>query len=104
MHTDTLQRIVGEWAQQAFPQSTPWTVMNHLTREINELGQVVKAEGIFSGAEAEEMADCFLLLLHLAYKRGVSLHDAALAKFAINQQRQWGQPDAEGVVEHIRES
>lgn len=33
---------------------------------------------------------------------GISLEDEAFKKFAKNKARTWGQPDAHGVVEHIR--
>ena len=57
-----------------------------------------------SPPEGEEVAaDCFLLLLHYAHRRGFSLLNAADRKFTENTLRRWGQPDAEGVVEHERE-
>lgn len=50
-----------------------------------------------------EAADVFLLLLHFSHRSGFSLMDEARRKLEINKRRQWGEPDAEGVVEHVRE-
>ena len=52
--------------------------------------------------DAEEMADVFLLLIHLADGEGVNLLEAGAAKLKKNQARKWGKPDSEGVVEHVR--
>lgn len=53
----------------------------------------------------EQLADCFLLLLdctaHVGY-RVDSLLQFAEAKFSVNLTREWGLPDQNGVVEHIK--
>jgi dATP/dGTP pyrophosphohydrolase len=97
---DEFQREVGEWAESVFTQATPGSIVAHLRREVEELGAATML-GPFED-EMEEAADCLLLLFHLAHKRGYSLKQAALLKFMNNRVRQWGTPDAEGVVEHLR--
>jgi len=52
--------------------------------------------------EAEELADCYLILLHISHKLKVDLHEQSRAKFFANQQRQWKPRDADGVSEHIK--
>jgi NTP pyrophosphatase (non-canonical NTP hydrolase) len=94
------QNRVGMWAESVFTRATPGSIVAHLRREVEELGAATHL-GPWED-EVEEAADCLLLLLHLAHKRGYSLLAAATAKFGENQQRRWGQPDAEGVVEHVR--
>lgn len=51
----------------------------------------------------EEIADVLILLATLAHGVHVDLTRAVQAKFAILQTRQYGKPDAQGIVEHIRE-
>lgn len=103
---DRFQREVGHWAEQTFPKATDTSVCIHLGREVAELrGWCAAAERspVETAEIAAEAADCFLLLLHLAHRCDFSLLDAAHAKMATNRQRTWGEPDAAGVVEHVRE-
>lgn len=92
---DDLQRDVGEWAEETFAMQTSASIVAHLAREVAELAA--------NPLSAEEAADCCLLLMDLAHRCGYSLHEAAQAKLAECKRRQWGKPDAEGVVEHLRE-
>jgi len=90
---DELTFETGKWAETTFPDSTPETIIIHLTREIIELCK--------RPASGEEMADILILLMHLAYKQGVELTSWVRTKFVINQGRTWGKPDPDGVIEHI---
>lgn len=90
---DAFQQMEGTWADETFPTSTPASILAHLRTEVTELSVSL---------EPEEAADCLLLLLHFAHKRGFSLMQEARRKFAINQTRTWGEPNEEGFVEHIR--
>ena len=87
------QDEVGEWGDIVFTKSTPHNIVTHLRREVNELSE---------SHSPEEGADCFLLLLHHAHECGYDLMAEAIKKFQINKGRKWGEPDSEGVVEHIR--
>lgn len=98
---DRFQQEVGRWAETTFPQSTKATIVAHLLREVAELDGAQHLGP--PEAEEEEAADCFLLLLHFAHKRGFSLLDAADRKMVENRLRRWGKADAAGVVEHVRE-
>ncbi len=86
------QAAVGSWADTTFNKSTLETIINHLKREIVELEQ---------SKTPDEAADCFLLLLHFAHKSKFNLFGEARKKHDINMNRKWGEPDREGVVEHI---
>jgi len=103
-----LQRSVGEWANQTFARATDASIVAHLRREVAELDTLARWRterpdiAWNDDNYAEEMADCLLLLLHLAHRNGVNLEEAARRKYAVNRQRHWGEPDAEGVVEHVR--
>ncbi len=102
----TLQEEVGTWGDMTFPLSTPRSVMAHLADEIVELADEIDAftdhpDEPTRAALAEEAADCFLLLMHIAHKCRFDLVAAANAKFEKNRQRSWGEPDARGVVRHL---
>lgn len=127
---DHFQRQVGEWADATFPESTAHTIARHLLREAAELCFATMPEGqkradlgialrgdvrrvgvreIFLKEHADplatptEAADVTLLALHLAHKAGFSLLAVAHTKHEANRARRWGDPDAAGVVEHLRE-
>jgi NTP pyrophosphatase (non-canonical NTP hydrolase) len=93
-----LQTRHGYWQQRAFGDSlTDQGLISHMKREILEIEKATRNEEI-----EEECADLLLLLLGFAHKKGFSLLDASEAKFAKVQKRTWNQPDAEGVIEHVR--
>ena len=89
---NNLQNQLGRWAENKFPSSNNRSITNHLKREVKELKD---------SNEPSEAADCLLLLLHHAHKNGYDLLEEAKKKFEIVKLRRWGEPDAEGVVEHI---
>lgn len=90
---DVLEEI-GAWAHETFPRWSNGGIIEHIRRELTEL-----EEDPMSG---EEMADIVILLCHLAYEHDVNLMDAIKVKHVINQHRTWGEPDAQGVVEHVK--
>lgn len=92
---------VGSWGERTFPQATNTSIVAHLRREVEELAAEVE-RGVSTRDLAYEAADVYLLLLHLAHRGGFDLATFAARKHAINERRAWGQPDAEGVVEHTR--
>lgn len=94
---DKLQEKVGIWGKATFPHSTRNTIIEHLRREVDEL-ELSQS----NRTDAEEVADCMLLLLHLAHRVGFSAETEIRRKFAICQAREWGEPDSQGVVEHVR--
>ena len=87
------QAEVGAWADKVMSQSTNESICKHLIKEAKELAV---------SYQAEEAADCYLILLHFAYKNGFDLLAAAKEKHEVCKRRKWGKPDADGVVEHIR--
>ncbi len=95
---DDCQYEIGVWGDATFPRSTPKSVVAHLRREMQEL--VEETDPV---KRRDECADVLMLICQLAHKEGWSLQSALRDKFAINQRREWGEPDDEGVVSHIRE-
>lgn len=98
------------FSDQAFGPSRSYLgPLNHLRKEIEE---VIAADNLCLGEDPSngslmEFADCLLLLID-AYRlrhRGLppeKLLVAAWNKIQINKRRDWGKPDNNGVIEHIR--
>lgn len=85
-------------------------ISHHLQKESKELTEAIEnyldsPSDSTSKCVQEELADCFLLLLDCTAHIGFSVQSLMLLaseKHEINKKRQWGKPDANGVVEHIK--
>jgi hypothetical protein len=95
---DDWQDEIGAWAAQTFPTSTHASRAAHMKRELKEWRKETDPK-----KRVIEGADILFLLLHDAHMDGTSLLRSLREKFEVNKARQWGEPDAEGVVEHVRE-
>lgn len=94
---------ITEWQAKTFPNATPLSKISHLAKELQELVVDIQAG---NPDRDMEYADCFFLLFGAAAADGMSYHhicNAIEKKFQINRKRAWGKPDADGVVEHVRE-
>lgn len=99
MKLDDVVREIGEWGDKTFCPNGEYrghSIVAHLKKEVKELRADPKC--------MEEIADCFMLLAHLAHQNKESLTIAVMRKFEINKKRKWGEPDEQGVVEHIPEA
>lgn len=96
---ESLISSIAEWQRKTFPHGTPASCMAHLARECGELAHAL-GNGL-ADETAEEAADCLLLLVGIADRSGFDLLQAAEVKLEKNKRRIWGEPDDEGVVEHI---
>lgn len=95
-YSDALEDLIDEiqdWQLKTFPNSTPASKFAHLRREIEELSHDVTSES--------EIADCLFLLIGMAKTQGFDIFRILKNKFDVNRAREWGLPDAEGVVEHV---
>lgn len=90
---DSLAARIREWQERTFPTATPASAAAHLLSEAKELAA--------NPASAEEIADCFHLVVACANLSCVDLPLAVSRKFAVNQAREWGEPNAAGFQEHI---
>ena len=93
---------IAAWQKETFGRATSQSKLFHLVDEIKELH-----EAIITDAEDKrlEFADCFFLLFGSAAADGMTYQDICKAiqeKFEINKARKWGEPDANGVVNHIK--
>ncbi|KAF0199015.1 MAG: hypothetical protein FD170_3943 [Bacteroidetes bacterium] len=115
-----LMKDIASWSDATFGEGQRNTgILHHLKKEVNELIEAVerfqnvsiKLIGYKGSEEAckaafMEYADCFMLLLDSAYHFGLdakTLIAFTKQKLEINKARKWGKPDANGVVEHIKE-
>lgn len=92
---DGLAQEVRAWQRVTFPRATPHSVATHLLKEARELHR--------EPGDAEEIADLFMLVVGAAGASGVDLAAAVRRKLEENKGRTWGEPDADGVVEHVRD-
>lgn|SRR3989338_1430190 len=101
MNKEQFEQIT-EWQDQTFPESTSLSRAKHLQKEVQELIDDLESDHI--GAELE-FADCFILLFGAAKKYGFNYEwicEIIQRKFEVNQSRKWGIPDADGVVNHLK--
>lgn len=99
------QAKVGDWGQKTFPKSTPLTIADHLLDEVIELREAVISDGYDSETIVQELADVFLLTLHLAHRVGADLETFALAKFEVNKRRKWQtEINERGYFSHVEPS
>lgn len=90
-------RICGAWANATFAPDGGYrgqSIVAHLAKEVIELAE--------NPHDMVELADCALLLFHLAHQNDGNLQAAIAQKLEINKRRKWDKPDANGVVEHVR--
>lgn len=98
---DLVESIV-EWQNKTFPNATPFSKIEHLKEEIDELKQAIAEK---NPNRDLEYADCLMLLFGCAYADGLTYKDivqSLFEKLEINKLRNWGKPDKNGVVKHIK--
>ena len=97
---EQLFQVHAEFSDKTFgKQRSPIGPINHLKREVQELYTTPQ--------DWEEYADCLLLLMDAFRRSGgnaMDLLEAAFKKLEKNKTRTWGEPDSDGVVEHIKSS
>lgn len=96
-----LIREINTWQSKVFTQATAQSAAVHLKREADEL--VHDLVNYDYDNAAHEIADVFILLAAVTHLSGIDLEEAVEGKMKINRARKWGKPDAQGVVEHIRD-
>jgi hypothetical protein len=93
-----LQLELHRWADQQFGyERHPRGAIAHLVKEVQELAEAPH--------DALEYVDCLTLLLDAASNAHISIDnllEIAWDKLDENRHREWGEPDEDGVVEHVR--
>lgn len=94
---------VTKWQNETFKASTAMSKIAHLGQEYVELVVAVKMK---DPQRRLEFADAFILLYGAAAADGMTYEDICKAideKMEINRKREWGLPDKNGVINHVRE-
>lgn len=94
---------ISEWQNKTFGHATALSKVEHLKQEVKELRNDLKVN---SSHARLEFADCFILLFGAAASYGYEYEDIQCIiaeKMDINIHRKWGNPDKNGVVNHIKE-
>lgn len=106
---------ITKWQKETFGKATPISKLIHLAGEKPE-GEVKELIAAMNDESHEldhakrravlmEFADCFFLLFGSAAAYGLNyagVVEAIQDKFEINKKRKWGEPDKNGVVNHIK--
>ena len=111
-----LQSEILKWSNDTFNKGEfnpkrGVAISYHLQKESKELTEGL--EEYFSKVQtpqsldkvAEELADVFILAMEAASHLGMDMDDVKSAcrkKLEICKNREWGEPDENGVVEHIK--
>jgi NTP pyrophosphatase (non-canonical NTP hydrolase) len=120
-----LQFDIFDWSNKTFGNGERTiNITRHLKKEIDEL--LVALTSYYMGVHSNsissddgnvllekvhyrvrmELADCFILLMDIAAHAEIDTETIlkdSMEKMKINKNRKWGTPDANGVVEHIKE-
>lgn len=94
---------ISKWQTETFGQATAMSKINHLIEEICELQEDLRENKL---SKTLEFADCFILLFGAAASDGMTYEDICNAieeKMSINRKRKWGNPQENGVVNHIKD-
>lgn len=97
MDNDSLEKVVEEileWQAETFKKATQKSRATHLLREAAEL---YAAPG-----DVKEAADVIFLAIGLINGAGENLLTVLRQKLDVVKQRKYGEPDDEGVSEHIK--
>lgn len=105
MRLQELMIEIEEWAGSTFKDQPLTGKAQHLVKEAEELKAELEND-INSDETKEEIADCFILLVNIATKAGLTannlLYEVEL-KMAKNKARKWGKLNEQGYSEHIKE-
>lgn len=97
-----LQADVTAWTRSVFTTATPFSAMERIRQELDEL-----SEALVSGAPKEavesEVADVAHVLLDLCAMLGVNIDTATRKKLAVNKARNWSEPDENNQRYHVKE-
>jgi NTP pyrophosphatase (non-canonical NTP hydrolase) len=116
MNKQKLMKNIRKWSDfqfnnGIFNEKRSISISYHLQKEVKELTEIL--ELYFNNPSEqnknkilEELADCNMLLddcaSHMKFT-AKDIYKAEINKLEINKKRIWGNPDENGVVEHIKD-
>lgn len=96
MNWNEMQKKQYKWSRETFGESSLESNIDHLRDELIEV--------IETPENIEEWADVMLLYMNALSFAGHTMDDVLEAvhkKYEKNNKREWGKPDARGVVKHL---
>ena len=100
---ERLRRAVVTWADRTFHSITPPKAL-HMQEECLELYDALIDDSVDPAERkrriAKELADIFIIGMHVAHCEDIDLLDAIKTKFEIVKVREWQAPDEHGVIRH----
>jgi len=90
-----LQEEIKTWADQVFPNRTPYSALSKLVME--EIPELLNG-GL---DDPGEWADLLILVLDGADLRGIDVVQAAFDKMEINRHRTWKVNPETGIMHHV---
>ncbi len=112
---DALVRYIGQWADWQFARDGKFrgqSIIAHMRREILELELALVLPGLdprmgetcqARRKVLDEIADIMILASHFFHQMKASPGEVVLSKMRRVTVREWGEPDEEGVIEHVRD-
>lgn len=91
-----LQARIAGWADEVFPDRTAHDAAVKLVLE--EIPEFLRSPN-----DPLEYADLVILILDIAYLRGIDIQDAVLKKMGINENRRWNLDPTTRLMHHIKE-
>lgn len=104
MRLQELMLEIQEWESKTFIGQSIVGKAEHLKKEVSELIDELNND-VSSDETKQELADCFILLVNIASKVGMSAYDLlneVELKLAINKTRNWGKLNEKGFSEHLK--
>lgn len=92
-----LQQRIATWADRVFPDRTASDALHKLIME--EIPELLNG-GL---DDPHEYADVLILVLDVAFLRGIDAVQAAHGKMSINEKRRWQRDPHSGLLKHIPE-
>jgi NTP pyrophosphatase (non-canonical NTP hydrolase) len=101
-----LQRDIGTWAEETFPDQTDLTIVDHLQEEAAELWHVAQASehkpgGVPLSDFEDGIADVLILVLCLAHRLSIDPSRVVAAKMDTNRKRTWELDPVRGYHRHV---
>lgn len=90
-----LQEQIASWANKAFPGRTAFNATTKLILE--EIPEWLQDQD-----DPHEYADLVILILDIAYLKGINVKQAVLEKMEINRERVWDIDPETGFMNHVK--
>lgn len=98
MNFQQLQNRVWTWCEKKFgDKSSLEGRIEHLIEEVEDLKD--------NPYNISSQADIYILMMAISKETGFSMDEISVAveaKQTINETREWGDPDAKGIIRHIK--